>query len=340
MIRTGAGRTAGPAPVPLPIDPHMQAAILEAPGRFTVDDRRVPQPGPGEVRVRTAICGMCTSELDMFEGHNPALTYPRFLGHEVSGVVDAVGEGVVELGEGDRVALYAEGEGYAEYVVVPAAWAVRIGPSVSFEHALGEPIACSVNGVRKARPEIGDAVAIVGCGFMGLIMLQVFRAAGCGPLIAVDRRESVLDLARRLGATHTVQPEEAEEVVKGLTDGRGVDIGVEAAGVQGTLDLTGRLIRMEGKLEVFGFHQGAPRLVDWEWWNWMAFEVVNGHTRSAHVYVEGIRIGMGMLERGQLDMAPLVTHRYGLADINRGFETAAAKGEGFVKGVITFNGAA
>jgi threonine dehydrogenase-like Zn-dependent dehydrogenase len=238
------------------------------------------------------------------------------------------------------VALYAEGSGYAEYVVVPAAWAVKLSPEVAFEHALGEPIACSVNGVRKVDPEIGDSVALVGCGFMGLIMLQVFKARGAGLLIAVDRRESMLALARQLGATHAFGPDEAPREVKKLTGQRGVDVGVEAAGVQATLDLTAQLVRMEGTLEVFGFHQGAPRQVDWGYWNWMAFRVVNGHTRSAHVYVEGIRIGVGMIERGQLDMGPLVTHRFGLGDINRGFETASAKQEGFVKGVITFNGAA
>ena len=317
----------------------MQAALLEAPGRFTVDHRPMPEPGPGEVRVRAEVCGMCTSELDMFEGHNPDLTYPRFIGHEVSGVVEAVGEGVKDFEVGDRVALYAEGGGYAEYVVVPAAWAVKLGPSIPFEHALGEPIACSVNGVRKADPEIGDSVAIVGCGFMGLIMLQAFKAAGAGDLVAIDRRESVLRLARQLGATHTFLPEEAEDGVKGLTNDRGVDIGVEAAGIQATLDLTTKLVRMEGKLEVFGFHQGSKRTVDWGYWNWMAFQIVNGHTRTQSVYVDGIRIGMGMIERGQLEMAPLVTHRFGLEEINRGFETASAKEEGFVKGVITFDAA-
>jgi threonine dehydrogenase-like Zn-dependent dehydrogenase len=168
----------------------------------------------------------------------------------------------------------------------------------------------------------------------------VFKAAGCGLMIAVDRRASMLDLARRLGATHTFGPEEAEAEIKRLTDGRGVDIGVEAAGLQATLDLTGQIVRMEGKLEVFGFHQGEPREVPWGWWNWMAFDVINGHTRTQSVYVDGMRIGMGMIERGQLDMGPLVTHRYRLDEINRGFETASAKEEGFVKGVVTFNGAA
>ena len=315
----------------------MQAAILDAPGRFVVGERAVPEPGPGHLRVRTVVCGMCTSELDMFEGRNAQLSYPRFIGHEVSGVVDAVGPGVDGFAAGDRVVLYVEGEGYAEYVVAPAAWTVKLADSVPFEYALGEPVACSVNGVRKANPEIGDSVAIVGCGFMGLIMLQVFRARGCGLVIAVDRRESMRRLALQLGATHAFGPEEAEAEIKALTGGRGVDIGVEAAGIQATLDLTAQIVRMEGTLEVFGFHQGGLREVDWAWWNWMAFTVVNGHTRTQSVYVDGMRIGMEMIERGQIDMAPLVTHRYPLGDINRGFEAASAKGDDFVKGVITFS---
>ena len=314
----------------------MQAAILERPGRFVLEDRPVPDVGTGEIRVRAEVCGMCTSEVDMFEGHNPTLEYPKFLGHEVSGVVDAVGPRVENVKEGDRVALYAEGQGYAEYVTVPATWAVPLADGTPFEHALGEPIACSVNGVRKVRPEIGDRVCLVGCGFMGLIMLQVFRARGVGEIVAVDPRESARALALRLGASHAVGPDEAEDVVKDLTDGKGVDVGVEAAGLQATLDLVTSLVRMEGTLEVFGFHQGQKREVDWGWWNWMAFQIVNGHTRSPEVYVEGMRLGIGMIERGTLDMAPLVTHRYALGEINRGFETAAAKEEGFVKGVIAF----
>jgi threonine dehydrogenase-like Zn-dependent dehydrogenase len=313
----------------------MQAAILERPGHFVLEERPLPEVGPNEVRVRTAVCGVCTSELDMFEGV-PSLEYPRFIGHEVSGVVDAVGSKVEGLAEGDRVALYAEGKGYAEYVTVPAAWAVPLADETPFEYALGEPIACSVNGVRKAQPELNDSVCIVGCGFMGLIMLQVFKSRGAGHLIAVDTRESARHLARQVGASHAVGPDEAEDLVRTLTGGKGVDIGVEGAGIQATLDLTTKLVRMEGKLEVFGFHQGAPREVDWGYWNWMAFQIVNGHTRSPHVYVEGMRLGIGMIERGTLDMAPLVTHRYALDEINEGFETASAKEEGFVKGVIAF----
>lgn len=316
----------------------MQAAVLNAPRRFEVGDRPVPEPGSGEVRVRTAICGICTGEIEMWTGKMKSFKYPGFIGHEVSGVVDAVGKGVDLVSEGDRVTVYAEGKGYAEYVVVPARWVVPLRDDIAFEHALGEPIACSVNGVRKADPQLGDSVCLVGCGFMGLIMIQVFKARGAGLIVAVDQRDQMLDLARQLGATHTLNPkrENVEEAVKALTGGRGVDIGVEAGGVQPTLDLATRLVRMEGKLEVFGFHLGGLREVDWAYWNWMAFQIVNGHTRNPDIYVQGMRIGVGLMERGQLDMKPLVTHRFRLDAINEGFALAESREDGFVKGVITF----
>jgi threonine dehydrogenase-like Zn-dependent dehydrogenase len=317
----------------------MKAAILHAPGRFEIEDRPVPSAGPGQIVLRTKVCGVCTGELEQFEGKASGLTYPRFIGHEPAGIVSEVGAGVEEFSVGDRVVVYAEGEGYAEYVRVPAAWAVPLDDAIGFGHALGEPIACSVNGVRKADPQLGESVAIVGCGFMGLIMLQAFRARGVGQVFVVDPREDMLELAGRLGADHLLNPEgtDVAQTVRGLTGGRGVDIGVEAAGIQATLDLVSSLVRMEGALEVFGFHQGGPRRVDWGYWNWMAFRIVNGHTRTQSVYVDGIRIGMDMIRNGMLDMAPLVTHAYRLDDINQGFREASRKGPGFVKGIIEFD---
>ncbi|HEX7069436.1 MAG TPA: zinc-binding dehydrogenase [Rhodothermales bacterium] len=313
----------------------MRAAILQHPRHFEVVQRPIPEPGPGEIRVRTEVCGMCTGELDQFEGKGN-LEYPRFIGHEVSGVIDAVGDRVDNVAVGDRVTIYSDGKGYAEYTVVPATWAVKLAESTPFELALGEPIACSVNGVRKADPQMGDSVAIVGCGFMGLIMLQVFKARGAGTVIAIDRRDSMLELASSMGADHVLNTGSTDVIaeVKALTGGKGVDIGVEAAGIQATLDLTTQLVRMEGKLEVFGFHMGEPRKVDWGYWNWMAFQIVNGHTRNPDIYVEGIRIGVHLMETGRLDMSRLVTHRFSLEEINRGFEMAVGKADGFVKGVV------
>lgn len=314
----------------------MQTAILQKPGRFVIEERPMPDIGADEILVKIKTCGICTSELDMWEGNALNLEFPRFIGHEPSGVVEAVGTKVKTISVGDHVSLWSDGKGYAEYYVTKEAYAYKLSKNTQFEHALGEPIACATNGVRKADPLLNDSVCIVGCGFMGLIMLQVFKVRGVGKLIAVDTRESILELTKKLGATHALNPkkDDIKQAVKDLTDGQGVDIGVEGAGIQETLDLTTDLVRMEGKLEVFGYHQGQPRKVNWGYWNWMAFHIINGHVRSAHIYMEGMRLGLGLLESGKLNMQPLVTHRFPLAEINRGFEIASAKHEGFVKGVI------
>jgi threonine dehydrogenase-like Zn-dependent dehydrogenase len=316
----------------------MQAAFLQGPGRFTVEERPIPLPGPEELLVKTAACGICTSEIEIWKGKLPGLDYPRFIGHEPSGVVVEVGSAVTGFASGDRISAWSEGRSYAEYFTTPAKYAFKLRPETRLEEALGEPIACSVNGVLKADPQLNDSVAIIGCGFMGLIMSQVFRARGVGLLVAVDLRPKIRDLALQLGATHALDPAalDVAAAIKELTGGRGVDIGIEAAGTQATLDLAANVTRMEGKLEVFGFHVGGPRQVDWGFWNWMAFQVVNGHSRSDHLYVHGMTVGLRMLEAGTLRMAPLVTHRFSLQEIGHGFEVAAAKGDDFVKGVVAF----
>ncbi len=316
----------------------MKAAVLQKPGEFIIEDMEIPSVKPDEILVKVKACGICTSELDMWEGKAVGLEFPRFIGHEVAGVVEKIGANVSDFQTGDHVAIFAEGKGYAEYVTIPEKFAIKIDKNIKFEHALGEPIACSVNGVRKTNIDINESVCIVGCGFMGLIMLQVFKYSGAGTLIAVDTRDSILKLAKNLGATHVYNPfnDNVVEKVKGLTNGKGIDIGIEAAGNQQAIDLTTELVRMEGKLQIFGFHQGEPRKINWGYWNWMAFQIINGHTRNPAIYVDGMRIGLNLLETKKLDMAPLVTHIFKLEDINGGFKKASEKSESFIKGVITF----
>jgi len=314
----------------------MKAAILEQPRKFVIKSMPIPSCEPDEILIRSAACGICTSELDIWEGKAVGLEFPRFIGHEVSGIVETVGPKVKNLKRGDHVAVWADGKGYAEYLAVKGEYAYKLLDETPLEYALGEPIACSTNGVRKADPQLNDNVAIVGCGFMGLIMLQILKARGVGKIIAIDSRPSALALASELGANHTLNPKhvDVKSEVLNLTNGIGVDLGIEAAGNQFTLDLVTDLVRMEGKLEVFGFHQGQPRTVNWGYWNWMAFQIINGHVRSPRIYVEGMNIGLKLMESGKLKMNKLVTHRFTLDEINQAFEVASAKGEGFIKGVI------
>jgi len=317
----------------------MQAAILEKPYVFKIAEKPVPVIAEDEVLVKTKICGICTSELEIWRGNMQGVTFPMFIGHEVAGTVVDAGSKVDSLKSGNAVSVWTESKGYAEYVAVKAAHVYKLEDKALLEYALGEPISCAVNGVRKLKMDIGESVCIVGCGFMGLIMLQVLKVKGAGILIAVDTRDDMLDLARRLGATHGFNAGKVDVVkeIKRLTAGKGVDIGIESAGNQQSLDLTAAIVRMEGKLEIFGFHQGGDRRVNLAYWNWMAFQVVNGHSRSAHHYLKGMNLGLSLLEKGKLNMKDLISHRFTLDEINHGFDHAIQKPKGFIKGIIHFN---
>lgn len=122
-----------------------------------------------------------------------------------------------------------------------------IASHIPFEHALAEPIACATNGVLRANIQLGDTVALVGTGFMELLLLQQVALQGASAIIAIDPRQEMLELAQRFGANVAINPqkENAVQRVKELTDGAGVDAAFEAGGVQATLDLAAGLARME-----------------------------------------------------------------------------------------------
>jgi hypothetical protein len=167
---------------------------------------------------------------------------------------------------------------------------------------------------------------------MGLIMMQVFRAAG----------------RRRHHRDRPADECAVELASRARSDASRSSVQEDAVAGQGHHRRTRRRYRCRGRRKSGharshsadrpdGRQAGSLRIspgitaksVDWGWWNWMAFEIINGHTRNPAIYVEGIRIGIGMLEQGTLDMRSLVTHHYSLDDINEGFRTAAAKPEGF-----------
>ncbi|HET8755354.1 MAG TPA: alcohol dehydrogenase catalytic domain-containing protein, partial [Solirubrobacteraceae bacterium] len=180
----------------------MRLAVLSAPRQLDVVDEPVPEPAPGEVLLRVASCGVCASELDMWEGITD-VDYPRFPGHEVSGTVERLGPGVNRFSRGDPVAAWVSGRGFAEYVAVRAEYCFSAG-AVPLEEALAEPLACAVNAVELAAPALGDDVAIVGAGFMGNLIQKLAALRGPRELIVADTRADALERARALGATRTI----------------------------------------------------------------------------------------------------------------------------------------
>lgn len=313
----------------------MRLAELRGPGDFVVLEVPVPVPGPEEVLVQVEACGVCTSELSQWTGA-AAGDYPARIGHEVSGTVVDVGAAVAQLAVGDAVAVWTTGAGYAEYVAVRAEFCRCRPPGLPAALALVEPLACASNAVELADVRLADTVLVVGAGFMGLLVAQLVTLRGARQVVVADRRADVLALARQLGASRTVdlRSEDLAEVVRGLTDGQGADVTFEVTGSQSALDSIGDVTRMSGKLVLVGFHQGEPRRVPLAQWNWMAFSLLNAHFRDVAVIMRGMTVGLQLLAGGQIQMAPLVTHRFPLDEIDAAFTTAVAKPDGFVKAVV------
>jgi len=316
----------------------MRVAALHGPHDFRIEEKPQPAIGDNDCLLRVRACGICHSEISQWEARQEGLDYPRYIGHEVAGEVLAVGKNVNTFKPGDHVAVWTDRQGYAEMVAVHADWVFPIAPHIPFAHALAEPIACTTNGVWKANVQLGDSIALVGTGFMGLILLQELKLRGPSQIIAIDVREPMLKLATQLGATTTIDPQKdnAAECIKQLTNGRGVDIAFEVGGTQGTLDLAADLCRMEGKLVIFGYHPGPRQIKNLGYWNWMAFDIINAHFRDMNTILRGSRVGMHLLNDGKIDMSKLVTHTFPLEEIEKGFLAAKEKPPGFVKSVVVF----
>jgi threonine dehydrogenase-like Zn-dependent dehydrogenase len=277
---------------------------------------------------------VCASELESWTGRAEP-TYPLSLGHEVSGVVAELGEGVDSLGVGDPVGVWVTSEGYADYVVAEAAHCYPAGDA-PLDTVLAEPLACVVNAVELADLRLGDDVVLIGAGFMGHLVQQVSALRGVGRLIVADRRHDALERARALGATSTINvgEEDLASRVSELTDGRLADVCIECTGTQAALDALGSVTRMSGKVVLVGFHQGPPRSVPLGYWNWMAFDLRNAHFREVSTILHGMDVGMRLVRAGTIDLAPHVTHRFELADIAAAFDTALEKPDGFVKATV------
>ncbi|CAA9558537.1 MAG: Threonine dehydrogenase and related Zn-dependent dehydrogenases [uncultured Thermomicrobiales bacterium] len=318
----------------------MRIAVLDAPQRFRFEDRPVPTIGDGQALVRVAACGVCTSELHMWDGTTGGRGLPRAIGHEVSGVVERVGSAADGLRAGDRVAVWVTEGGFAEHVAVDAAACFPTG-DVPLEQALGEPLACAVNAVELAGVALGDDVVVIGAGFMGNLVQKLVQLRGPRHVIVADTRPDALERAARLGATRTVLVghEPLPEVVAELTGGRGADVSFEATGVQAALTALGEVTRMSGTVVIVGYHQGGERTIPLAAWNWMAFTIVNAHFREVPTILRGMRTGMRLLASDRLELGDLLTHRFPLADIDRAFRASHEKPPGFCKATVVVDGA-
>lgn len=258
----------------------MRAAQLVTTGDMRITELERPLPGPGEVLIRVEACGICGSDRHMFRGEYPTAK-PVTLGHEFSGIIAALGDGVTSLGEGDRVAgdpnvpcgtcsFCRDGKpnhctelkpigvmrngGFAEYVVAPAACLAKLPASIDPLHgAFCEPVSCCVHAIDVARIRKGDKVAIIGGGVIGLLMVELVKREGAGVIALSTRQAARRELALELGATHVVDPtsDGGTPALMALAP-EGYDVVIECAGTGGTFLQSLAIARKGGTVVPFG----------------------------------------------------------------------------------------
>lgn len=312
----------------------MRAARIVAQRRVEIEDVPLPIPAAGEVRFRVNGCGVCGSNLGPWLGL-PWTRYPLGpgeSGHEAWGVIDALGSGVKGLRAGARIAAISY-NAYAEYDVAPASAVVQLPAELDGLPFPGEALGCAYNVFRRCAVERGQAVAVVGIGFIGSILTRLASRAGAR-VIAVSRRPFSLDVARRMGADDLVSMQDHRAVidtVNMLTDGQLCDTVVECVGQQWPLDLAAELTKTRGRLVIAGYHQDGARQVNMQLWNWRGMDVINAHERAEPAYVRGMRDAVERVMTGDLDPLPLYTHRFGLEQLGDALNATLERPEGFLK---------
>jgi len=288
-----------------------------------------------QVLIRITHCGLCQYDGAYFTGILG--TPPLRLGHEPVGIVEAVGRKVKGVNLGERVTgLFAHLKAFATYAVAEPHELVRVPDHIKSEHALIEPLKCIATIVRSAPPELGDHVLVMGCGFMGLLTLAGLVGQAPASLIAVDRLDNRLQLARELGATHTLNSQEPDFLknVQEITKGRGTDIVFEVTGNAIAAELAAQTLRPHrAKYALAGWY-GKPAQYTLRNWTTKGAIIVTPHPKYSLDPADDMRRAMDALERGVFPMDKLVTHSFPLHDVQKGFETMLTASEGYIKGVI------
>jgi propanol-preferring alcohol dehydrogenase len=340
----------------------MKAAVFYGPNQpLKIEEIPTPEPALGQVLIKTAACGVCHTDLHYIDHGVPTFKKPPLiLGHEPSGTIAGLGQGVSVFKEGDRVlapAVLTCGEcvfcrtgrenicvnmemfgnnidgAYAEYFLAPAKDIFHLPDEIPLQEGsiIADAISTPFHAVKnRAQVKPGDTVVVLGCGGVGINLVQVAAAVG-GSVIAVDISPEKLEWAKKLGADITINPSEDENwtrSVKKLTGG-GADIAIEAIGNPSTIETAFNALRSGGRLVVLGYtHKdislNAGRIM------YREMEIV-GSLGCRPVDYPKL---MELCRLGKIKVKELVTARFPLDKINDAFDVLR-KGEG-LRSIIAF----
>jgi alcohol dehydrogenase len=347
----------------------MKAAVFRGVDDLRLEEVPKPSPRPGEAVIRVTTTTICGTDVHIVKGEYP-VREGLILGHEPVGVIDALGEGLEdEFRVGQRVIVgaitpcgqcfycfngaHAQCGGplggwrfgntidgaWAEYLLVPHARAnlAAVPDALSDEQVLMLPDIAStgISGAESANIRVGDAVAVFAQGPIGLCATLGARLRGAALIVGIDPVAARREMARRFGASMTLDPRTDDVVarLKDLTEGRGVDAAIEALGRQETFEAALRSIRPGGVLSSLGVYSG--KLV-------APYEAIYAGLADQRIVTtlcpggrDRMRRLMAMVADQRMDLTPLVTHRFSLDDIREAYDLFSRQGDGVMKVALT-----
>lgn len=326
---------------------NMKAARLYGSKDLRIMEIPVPELRSNEVRIAVKYCGICATDYSIYSGESSfieagLIKYPMTLGHEYSGVVDAVGCDVTRFKPGDRVVadtgvscgvcdvcrqgnylncekmqavgtINAIDGGYAQYTVMPERHVFALPDNVSFqEGALVEPIATGLCAVKNGNIKIGENVLIIGTGPIGLGAVPFVKYSGAKNVILAGRKEFKLEVGRQLGADETINTadEDLHQRVLELTGGRGADVIIESSGSPDMFLLSTKIVATGGRISVVAFYDQPINNFDIDLMVIKDVQIISvmGSPNLGPVVLK-------MMETKKIDFTPMITGIYRLDDV-------------------------
>ncbi len=329
--------------------PTMRAERFHAETKSVVlEDIAIPAPGPGEVLVKVAFCGICHSDLSLINGTFPAQRPVVTQGHEASGTIAALGAGVTGWAEGDRVVVaagrpcqncpncrrgdlanclrmqlmaFAYDGAWAEYTVAQVIGLTRVPDNVPLEQAaiLADAVSTPFGAVvRTGKVVIGESVGVWGVGGIGTHIVQLSRLVGAAPIIAVDINAVVRDRAVELGADYAFDSGDPDLMAKinEVTGGRKLDVAFDAVGLKATFEQALEALTVGGRLVAVGMSDQCPTVGPTSMFGLTRKQVL-GHLGYQNADIETLA---RLVSLGRLDQSRSISRIIALEDICDGIE--------------------